>query len=281
MDIKGKHITILGAVRSGVAAAKLARKLGAVSFVSDMAPYEKLKDRYDELSGAGIDYEACGHTQKVFDCDFIVTSPGVPSNASVMQEAKQIGIEVISEIEFASWFCKGEIIAITGSNGKTTTTMLTEHVFNACGKKAYMAGNIGTALSDVVLDVEEDEVVVLEVSSFQLDYIKDFKPRVSAILNVTPDHLDRYENCFDNYLQSKLRIMKNQDADDLYVLNYDDSNLMANESNEKVCKSYFSTAAQMHNGAYYDDGSLFYSDKGRIDLICNENEFSLKGENII
>lgn len=168
MNIQDKKITILGAVKSGIGAAKLAKKYGAVPFVSDMGSIEKFENAQNQLTEAGISFEFGGHSDKVFDCDFIITSPGVPTKSPVLQEAKNRNIKVISEIEFASWFCKGKIIAITGTNGKTTTTSLCHYALNKCGIKAYVGGNIGLAFSEVVEDVKEGEFVVLEISSFSI-----------------------------------------------------------------------------------------------------------------
>ena len=281
MNIKGKHITILGAVRSGYAAAKLANSLGAVPFVSDLSDYEKLKDNFKGLKQAGIEFEYGNHSSRVYDCDFIVTSPGVPTNSEVLVEAKKRNIEIVSELEFASWFCKGEIIAITGSNGKTTTTMLTGHLFNYCGRKTFLAGNVGTAFSDIVSEVEEGDVVALEVSSFQLDFIKSFKPKISAILNVTPDHLDRYENSFENYLNSKLKVFSNQTSEDFYVSNADDKNLTKDISNDNVTRYKFSLNEEVQKGCYLSGDEIVFVDGDNKESICKVEDLSLKGEHNI
>lgn len=172
MNVKGKKVTILGAVRSGVSAALLVQKLEGKPFVSDMADASKLNDEMVRLREANIPFEFGGHTEKVYDCDFIITSPGVPTKSKVIQEALKRKIEIFSELEFASYFCKGKVIAITGSNGKTTTTSLVHHILTTSNKKTYLAGNIGFAFSNICLDVKEDEFVALEVSSFQLDWNK-------------------------------------------------------------------------------------------------------------
>ncbi|MGE5409377.1 MAG: Mur ligase family protein, partial [Clostridiales bacterium] len=170
-NISGKKISIIGAVRSGLGAAKLAKKLGAIPFVSDSGSKDKIAHNLALLDSEAIEYEIGGHSERVFDCDFIITSPGVPSDSPVLITAAQKGISVISELEFASYFCKGTIISITGSNGKTTTTSLCAHLLNEGGLKTYMAGNIGIAFSDIALDVKENEFVALETSSFKLDHV--------------------------------------------------------------------------------------------------------------
>ena len=204
MEIKGKKISIIGAVRSGVGAAKLVRKSGGIPFVSDLSDEFKLKDSISKLEEEAIAFETRGHSDKVYDCELMVASPGVPSNAEVLREAGKRNIKIISELELAGSFCKGQVVAITGTNGKTTTTALCGHLFNMCGHKTYTAGNIGFAFSEIALDVKENEFVSLEVSSFQLDLIDEFKPKAAMILNITPDHLNRYENKFENYIVSRL-----------------------------------------------------------------------------
>jgi UDP-N-acetylmuramoylalanine--D-glutamate ligase len=205
MEVTRKRISVIGAVRSGVGAAKLVKKLGGQSFVSDSGDELKLESSLRILKQNKIQFETGKHSDEVFNCDLMVVSPGVPSDAPVILEAKKKNIKVISEIELASKFCKGKVIAVTGTNGKTTTTALCGHLFNTCGYKTYTAGNIGLAFSEVALDVKENEFVALEVSSFQLDMIEEFKPKAAMILNITPDHLNRYQNKMENYVASKLR----------------------------------------------------------------------------
>ncbi|MEK6552920.1 MAG: Mur ligase family protein, partial [Bacteroidota bacterium] len=219
MDIRGKKIAIIGAVRSGLGAAKLAKKLGAIPFVSDSGSEKDLIDSISILKSESIAYECGAHTEKVYDCDLIVTSPGVPTNSAVLTNALKKNIKVVSEVEFASWFCKGSIISITGTNGKTTTTALMNYTLNHAGIKCYSAGNIGEAFSEITLDVKENEFVSLETSSFQLDFIDDLKPHFSMILNITPDHLDRYNNSFDEYISAKIGIAKNQNEEDFFIYN--------------------------------------------------------------
>ncbi len=273
-NISGKHITILGAVRSGIAAAKLAKKMGATPFVSDHS--NKLSS-VPELDAQEVKYELGGHTDKIYDCDFIITSPGVPSDAFAIIEAKNRGIKIISEIEFASWFCKGSIIAITGSNGKTTTTSLCTHLLNSSGVKAYSAGNIGNAFSEIVLDIDKNEFVVLEVSSFQLDFIDSFKPKYSVLLNITPDHLDRYENDFQMYAASKMRIFENQTSSDYLLFNKDDEYLSKIEY-QKAVKYGFSLTSLNGNGCYIKDDNFIYKTGEKEEVVCSTNSMKIKGE---
>lgn len=281
MEIKNKKITILGAVRSGIGAARLVKKLGGIPFVSDSGEKEKLTEQTAILEAESIAYECGIHSERAFDCGLIVTSPGVPSDSMPIVEAKKRNIKVISELEFASLFCKGNIIAITGTNGKTTTTALCAHVFNAAGIKTYAAGNIGLAFSEIVLDVKENEYVSLEISSFQLDFIEKFKPGISMVLNITPDHLDRYNNNFEEYTDAKLNIAKNQTEECILITNADDKNILLNKIKNSVSKLQFSTRSKVENGAYSEDGKLYFSINGKAEYVCGAEDLSIKGEHNI
>jgi UDP-N-acetylmuramoylalanine--D-glutamate ligase len=278
MEIKGKNITVIGAVRSGVGAARLIKKLGGKPFVSDMADEGKLIRSVEMLKHNEIEYETGRHSDKVYECDLMVVSPGVPSDAGVIVNARKKNINVISEIELAFSFCKGTVIAITGTNGKTTTTSLCGHVFNTCGYKTYTAGNIGLAFSEIVLDVKENEFVALEVSSFQLDLIDAFKPKVAMILNITPDHLNRYENKLENYISSKLRIYKNQDKQDYLIINKDDVNISNYITFYKSRSYYFSLSEAQNNGCYRFKDQIIFNQDSQLKFAFNTAEMSLRGE---
>ena len=277
MNIENKKISIIGAVRSGVAAAKLAKKLGAFPFVSDSSDHEKISEFLFKLDEQKIPYEFGKHTDRVFDCDFIITSPGVPSDASILVEAKRRKILVVSEIEFASWFCKGKIIAITGTNGKTTTTTLMAHVLNSCGVKTHLAGNIGFAFSEVADKVLENEYVALEVSSFQLDHIKDFKPNYAMLLNITPDHLDRYMNEYSFYKAAKYRIAENQTETDFFLVNKESKDIELNKINTKPKWFYFSLNNDELAGCFIKEKRIYFK-RNQISEIISTDELTLKGE---
>ncbi len=278
MNIKDKKISIIGAELSGKAAAKLALSQNAVPFVSDSRSDIELVEAKAVFDKLQIEYEFGSHSEKVFDCDFIVTSPGVPTNSVVLKKAKEKGIEIFSEIEFASWFCKAKIISITGSNGKTTTTALLNHVLNESGLKCFAGGNIGDPFSDLVYTANEDDFISLETSSFQLDYIKYFKPSIAMILNITPDHLDRYDNSVENYKSAKLRIFKNQDSSDNLILNADDTNLHNVTGDSFVQKYYFSTKNNVDKGAYFSNGNFFYICNDQSEKVCTSSDLFIKGE---
>jgi UDP-N-acetylmuramoylalanine--D-glutamate ligase len=279
MELKNKNITIIGAKKSGIGAAMFVKKSGGIPFVSDSAKDEKIIAFAQELEKEKISCELGGHTDKVYNCDLMVISPGVPSDVQVIKEAKKRNIKIISEIELAFQYCKGKIIAITGTNGKTTTTSLIGHILNLSGIKTYVTGNINIdAFSKIVLDVKKDEFVSLEVSSFQLDFINNFKPFVSIILNITPDHMNRYENKFENYLYSKYRVFENQDEKEFLIINADDENFSKYPVNAKANVKYFSLVKEQANGIYLSGNDLIYKSNGMEEFRCKVTDLSLKGE---
>lgn len=205
-DVKGIHIVVIGAAKSGIAVALLLKRKGADVFVSDhglIGNEFKIK-----LETADIPFEESGHSDIAMKADLAVVSPGVPTETTLVQDYLNKGKEVFSEIEVASWFSEERIVAVTGSNGKTTVANWMDHLWTVAGRDHDLSGNIGIAFSDVVDSSGCDHL--LEVSSFQLDHISTFRPDVSLILNITPDHLNRYENNFDTYAAAKFRITENQ-----------------------------------------------------------------------
>ena len=219
-----KKILIIGSGESGTGAAVLAKKLNYDVFVSDGSI---IPVKYKEVLDINkILYEEGGHhIDSLSNVGLVLKSPGVPEGSMVMQTIRRAGLRVISEIEFAALHYKGTMIAITGSNGKTTTSGLLYHLLNAAGLKAGLAGNYGDSFAGYVAG-SPDDVVVLEVSSFQLDDIDSFKPHISILLNITPDHLDRYDYKMENYVASKFRVNQNQDNDDYFIINGDDEEML-------------------------------------------------------
>jgi UDP-N-acetylmuramoylalanine--D-glutamate ligase len=278
MDLNNKKVTIIGARKSGIGAAKLIRQFNGIPFVSDSGNAEKLIEYIEILEKERIAYETGGHSKKVFDCDLMVISPGVPSNAEVIANAQKLGKKIISEIELAFSFCKGSIVAITGTNGKTTTTSLCAHVFSKCGFKSFAAGNIGLAFSEIVNEVKKNDLVSLEVSSFQLDLIDVFKPHIAMILNITPDHLNRYDNKLENYIGSKLRIYKNQNAKDYLILNKDNLTTINALTGPKSKIFYFSLHEEVDNGCFLSNKSIIYRENGNELFKCDILDINLKGE---
>lgn len=278
MEIKGKNISIIGAARSGIGSAKLVKKLGGNPFVSDLGSKEKMTDAMNQLNAENIDFEFGGHSDRVYESSLMIVSPGVPNDSPVLQNAREKNIKLISEVEFAYHYCKGSIIAITGTNGKTTTTSLCGHVFNSCGYKTHVAGNIGLAFSEIVLDVKEGEFVSLEVSSFQLDLIENFKPSAAMILNITPDHLNRYENSIEKYARSKQKIYKNQDEDDFLILNKDSKEVTKYLNEYKSKSFYFSLKKEQSNGCYFDNENVIFKSNSEETFHCSRNDINIPGE---
>ena len=215
-----KRAVILGAAESGVGAAILARKQGFDVFVSDLGT---IKDKYKkELTDRQFDFEEGQHTEdKILNADLVVKSPGIPDKAPMIKKLKEKGVPVISEIEFAGKYTSAKKVCISGSNGKTTTTLLIYHMFQKAGLNVGLAGNVGQSMAWQVAEREFDYYVI-ELSSFQLDGMYDFKADIAILLNITPDHLDRYEYKMQNYVDSKFRITQNQTADDVFIYCADD-----------------------------------------------------------
>jgi len=290
ISVVGKKVSILGAARSGVAVAQLLKEKGALVFVSDSGSPEKLQSQIsepkdhpplvDNLQSIGIEAEIGKHSERVYDADLIVISPGVSSSAPVVQEAKRRGIRIVSELEVASWFCPCPIIAVTGSNGKTTTTTLIGRMLYDGREKHIVAGNIGTAFSSVISELDEESFAVLEVSSFQLDHIESFRPMVSIILNITPDHLDRYGGSFDQYITSKCRIFENQTLDDYLIYDYDDR--VTQEHVDRLTARHvrtipFSVSKRLEEGAFVEDGKLVTVLGGTKSEVIDVDQISIRG----
>lgn len=273
-----KRVTILGAGESGVGAAMLAKSLGREVFVSD---YGQIAESFENaLLNLSINYEQGGHNENhILNSDLIIKSPGIPETAPIMKKIRAAGIPVISEIEYAARHSNAKFIAITGSNGKTTTTLLTYHILNKLGLNVGMAGNVGDSLAKQVID-DRHEYYVLELSSFQLDDIYDFRADIAVLLNITPDHLDRYEYDFQKYINSKFRISANLGAKEYFLYNGDDPvidrNLkMVPENTQKVPVSLtgakgFSAYATESNLIFQLD-SNFEIEKPRIPLNGKHN----------
>ena len=274
-----KRIVILGAGESGAGAAVLAKKEGFDVFVSDMAA---IKDKYKQLLDShGIEWEELHHTEeKILNADEIIKSPGIPCDAPMVKKAVEKGIGIISEIEFAGRYTHSKMICITGSNGKTTTTSLIYHIFKQAGYDAGLAGNIGRSLA---LQVAEDphEYYIIELSSFQLDNMYDFRANIAILLNITPDHLDRYDFCMQNYVDAKMRIIRNQTNDDSFIYWNDDPVI------KRELEKYDIKAIQYPFSELKEKGSIGYMEDGeyRIEqptpFNMEQEELSLTGKHNI
>lgn len=278
MNLEGKNISVIGAVRSGIGAAKMIQKLGGIPFVSDAAENEKIKNSARILKDLNIDFEIGVHSPRVYECDLMVVSPGVPMDSEVLKTARKKQIKIISELELAFTFCKGTVVAVTGTNGKTTTTSLCGHLFSSCGVRTFTAGNIGLAFSEIALDLKQEDFAIIEVSSFQLDLIDKFKPKVAAILNITPDHLNRYDNDYQKYIKSKMRIYENHDETDFLILNRDSNILMDSLNYHRSKDYYFSLSSKSINGCYLKDNEVIYLDNDSEKFRCKISDINLIGE---
>jgi len=214
-DFKDKSLIVLGAGESGVGAAVLGDSIGMRVLVSDSG---KVPDKYRaELLRREIPFEEGGHSEKrVLSADYIIKSPGIPPTAPIVKAAEEAGIPILSEIEFAGWFTDAKMVCITGSNGKTTTTLLIYHILRKAGLNAGLAGNVGRSLALQVAE-EPHDIYVIELSSFQLENMYEFKANIAVMLNITPDHMDRYDHKMENYTRAKFRIARNQEHDDYFV----------------------------------------------------------------
>ena len=253
-----ERIVILGAGESGAGAAVLAKKKGFDVFVSDMS---RIADKYKEmLSSRGIEWEEGSHTEeKILNATEIIKSPGIPDSAPIIKKIEECGIHIISEIEFAGRYTDSKMICITGSNGKTTTTSLIYHIFKEAGYDAGLAGNIGHSLALQVAE-EPHEYYIIELSSFQLDNMYDFHANIAILLNITPDHLDRYDNCMQNYVDSKMRIIQNQTPNDAFIYWNDDPII------KRELKKYDIKAIQCPFSYLKEAGSIGYIEEGQYKI---------------
>ena len=250
-------------------------------FVSDRAGVETMADAAQELERIGVESEFGENSARVLEADTVVVSPGVPTDAPIVQKALARNIPVVSELEVASWFCAAPIVALTGTNGKTTTTALLGRMLRDARVPCVVAGNIGTAFSQVAAEADPAGAAVLEVSSFQLDHIVRFRPHVAAILNITPDHLDRYQHSFEKYIAAKQRIFENQTAGDVLIYNADDDvtrRAVANRVAPAVALLPFSTRQVLPAGAFVEGGVLTAIVAGKRHAVIDAASISIPGE---
>lgn len=280
-DVPGKQFSVVGGARSGIAVAKLLKNRGARVFLSDSAPPEKMQSVAEELHRAGIETEFGGNTERVLDADAVVLSPGVPSDAPVVRLALQKKLTVVSEIEVAGWFCSAPIVAVTGTNGKTTTTTLLGRMFEDARMPARVGGNIGVAFSQIVGELTANSTAILEVSSFQLDHIVGFRPRIAVMLNITPDHLDRYDHSFEKYVKAKCRVFENQTRGDSLVYNHDEETTRSNVeqyANAEIQRLPFSATRSLPQGAFVDRGMMKVRIAGHEHDVIPTQDISIRGQ---
>jgi len=268
--IKERSILVIGMARSGIATALMMADAGARVTVSEMKPEAEVSAAIEQLKAKNIGFEVGGHTLgSLENVDFVVTSPGVPPSNILLTGAKERGLPAYSELEVASWVCQSPILAVTGSNGKTTTTAWTGWIYKHAGRHAQVGGNIGRAFSEFAAGMQKEQRAILEVSTFQLEGIDQFRPKVAVLLNLSPDHLDRHGS-MDEYTRLKFRIFENQTESDIAVLNADDEAVVAwdqDHDNGRAQHWWFSIAGPVSPGVWWDGESLSYDTgkaKGQI-----------------
>ena len=258
LELKGKKVLVVGLGKSGLAAAIFLRRRGAHVTVSDIRSAEALAKDIPALLDEGINVEAGGHGLLTFRRqDLIVVSPGVPLDTPELVQARNLGRPIIGELELAARFLKGEILAVTGSNGKTTTTSLLGEILEKAGLRTQVGGNIGVPVVALIDESTDDTWNVLEVSSFQLETTEQFHPRIAVILNITPDHLDRH-GTFENYALAKERIFAEQDQNDYCILNADNARAAAAANRSKARVSWFSLEHSVDQGAWVQGGEILF-----------------------
>ena len=279
MEIKGKKVLVVGLGKSGLAAALFLRRQGAQVTVSDVRSAEALAKDIPALIEEGIAVEAGGHGLLTFRRqDLIVVSPGVPLETPELLQVQKFGLPIIGELELAAHYLKGKVLAITGSNGKTTTTSLCGEIFEAAQLPVQVGGNIGVPVIALVEESRDEGWSVLEVSSFQLETAYEFRPQIAVILNITPDHLDRHGS-FENYVAAKERIFARQTAEDALVLNADDEPTKAAAARAPSCVFWFSRTRVVRQGAFVHDGVILFreSEQAAGEPVLKVEEIPLKG----
>lgn len=278
MDLTGKRVCVCGIARSGIWAAQLAKKAGSAVVVTDLKSEDRLEAELKILNDADIE-AICGRNpdESLLDkTDLVIISPGIPYDLPFIEAAKNKNVPVLPEIEFASKFCKAKIAAITGTNGKTTTTALVGEIMKKINRKSMALGNIGTAFSAYCDDIPEDAYAVLEMSSFQLEAVSDFKPNVAAVIQITPDHLDRHKT-MENYISIKARVFENQDENDFAVLNHDDEACFKMAQNIRSRVIFFSQKTKLLNGIYLDGTEIVSAIEGTVNQITDTRRLMIPG----
>ncbi|CEK39313.1 UDP-N-acetylmuramoyl-L-alanine--D-glutamate ligase [Paraclostridium sordellii] len=279
MDLNNKIVLLVGLAKTGVSTIKKLDKLGAKIIVNDIKSKDQLKDIIKQIENLdSVEYILGHHLEDISNIDLTIVSPGVPLDLPFIKKLQSENINIIGEVELAYKLSKNPtFVGITGTNGKTTTTSLVGEIFKKASKDSYIVGNIGNPVIDTVDLTDENSFLITELSSFQLESIEDFKPRVSTIINITEDHLNRHHT-MENYINAKANIFKNQDANDFCILNYDDEIVreLGNKTNAKVL--YFSQKEKVSQGAYLDDNNNIVIKVNNKEIkLLNKDELSLPG----
>jgi UDP-N-acetylmuramoylalanine--D-glutamate ligase len=276
LDLKGKRVLVIGLARTGVATALFCAERGTLVTATDTRSADELRESLPKLRDAGVQLQLGGYTDAILhEQELVVPSPGVPADSPLLVKAREMKITVWSEIELAFRFLHGQLIGITGSNGKTTTTSLVDHILRHAGFSSALAGNIGTPLIATVRQSDEGTITVAELSSFQLELIDTFRPNISVLLNLTPDHLDRHKT-FSAYTAAKARIFENQTEQDAAIINLDDT------ASREIAPSrpqvfWFSRKTNVEQGAFVRNGKLIFRRNNQEEAILNCDEIPLPG----
>src|SRR5499426_3872196 len=277
MQVCGKNILVVGLARSGVAAAEFLLSRGARVVVNDAKLESELKEAYS-LRAKGIEVVAGSHPPELFEkSDLIVVSPGVPLALEPFRRAREAGVEIISEVELAARFLRGRLVGITGSNGKTTTTTLAGVLLKGASLHTQVGGNIGAPLISLVSTSRDDGFTVIELSSFQLEAVERMRLFVSVIINITPDHMDRYDS-MDDYAAAKANVFRNQTADDFAVLNADDERVSKMGSLTGARTIFFSRRRELDEGIFLRAGSVVHRARGVERELISRDEITLRGD---
>ena len=277
MKLEKKRILVIGMARSGIAAAALLMHNGAIPVLSDVKREDAFGEELDGLRGTTCEFRLGEDARKLFSSvEGVVVSPGVPVDAPVLKAARESGLPVIGELELAASLMPCDMLAISGTNGKTTTTTLLGKIFENTGRITHVAGNIGYPLSSVAVVAKKDDITVVEVSSFQLETIKTFHPRVAALLNITEDHLNRH-GTMAQYIKLKQRLFENQTERDVAVLNMDDPILNKMASKLKSRVAFFSRTQPVENGACVEDGKIVWRWDGVKSIVCDAEQILIPG----
>lgn len=276
MTFENKRVIVVGLAKSGVSAIKVLNQIGAKVTVTDIKKADQLADIIEAIKPYVQEIVVGEHPQSLDQYDIAVMSPGVPLDIPFVIQMKTAGIQIIGEIELAYQLCKGSFIGITGTNGKTTTTALTGEIFEASGLPYNVVGNIGLPAVSKALEATEETIMVTEISSFQLETILDFRAKIAAILNLTPDHLNRHKT-MSNYIAAKTRIFENQNTTDALVLNYDDIPTRDLATITKSVVHFFSRNTKIGQSAYIDNGMIILNCFGDIEPVCKVSELLIFG----
>lgn len=280
MNLMNKKVLVIGLAVTGVPLVKVLCELGADVIVNDLKSKSDLEDSLRQLTGLDVQYILGKHPESIEllgNLDLVVVSPGVPLDIPFIEELKQKKIEIIGEIELAYRLSNGNIIAITGTNGKTTTTALVGEIFKNASRVTHVVGNIGIAFISKALETKKDDIIVIETSSFQLESITNFRPKIAAILNLTPDHLNRHKT-MEKYKEAKFNLFRNQNQDNIAVINFDDIALRHESKNLNASKIYFSRQEILTEGVYVEEGNIVFSKAGKKEKIISIDEIYIPGK---